>query len=393
MDIVAEVQKSLPKTPIEDDGARLPEARGFPMRDTGTPKRTRPARVPLPLGERHSIYEIAAQAGVSIATVSRVLNNRPSVAPETREDVLECIRKMSYVPRRGTRRMPSLSVLLEFGGPLLTPYIAEVVGGISAFTDETGLSLSIFSLTQPKVRERGLIPYLRENDIHGTIILLSNDNSRYIADLEADLIPFIVFNNRMGGRVPFIDVDNALGTEMALRHLHQLGHRSIAFIGGNLDNDSLRSRYTAYRSSVVKYGLDTNPQLARVEPMDHPCNHLMEGYEKTKRLLDSGVAFTAVNCVSDELAFGAVRALLDAGRSVPADVSVIGFDDCEMSMYVNPALTTVKQPLRAMGYRAARELSRLVDDYRAGIATKRSDPQGIVERPELILRESTGPRK
>lgn len=340
----------------------------------------------------YNIYEIAAAAGVSIATISRVLNNRSNVSPDTRRTVLECMHRLGYIPTRGSiDRPPVIGVLLEYSSPTLTAYVAEVVGGISYFSDRNGLSLEILSLDQPRIRERGLTRYLREAGIDGAIVLLSNDKSDYIRHLEEERFPCIVMNNRVGEVVRFVDVDNAAGAEMALSHLTGLGHTRIAFIGGALANESLRTRFAVFRRWLESSKAEPADAYARIEPAAAGTNHLQEGYDKTRRLLEMSVPFTAIFCASDELAFGSMRALLDAGLRIPADVSVVGFDDCEMAAYVQPGLTTVRQPLRDMGTKAARVLVEMIEGYRRGGWAGLAGPTGIVETPRLVIRDSTGP--
>ena len=243
---------------------------------------------PTPIRTGYNIYQIAKAAGVSIATVSRVLNNRSSVSPETRREVLACMKRLSYVPRRGgIDRAPTIGVLLEYStpSPAMTPYVAEVIGGVSSFADQNGLSLEVFSFDQPRIRERGLTSYLRETAIDGAVILLSNDQSHYIHQLEEDHFPCVIINNRMGGKVRFVDVDNRSGAEMAMNHLASLGHRRIAFLGGNLNNESLRERYEIHQAALRKNGIANPEALAFLERPPHASNHLQEGYEKTKQLL------------------------------------------------------------------------------------------------------------
>lgn len=342
----------------------------------------------------YNIYQIAKAAGVSIATVSRVLNNRSNVSPHTRRDVIACMKRLAYVPRRGgVDRAPVIGALLEYSTPTaaLTAYVAEVIGGISHYADQHGLSLEVFSFDQPRIRERGLSEYLRETSIDGVVILLSNDRSKYIHDLNAEHYPCIVINNRMSETVRFVDVDNAAGARMALRHLADLGHRRIAFLGGNCNNESLRARFETHQDWLRETGVENPASLALLDRPQHASNHLQEGYENTKRLLDSSAAFSSLFCATDELAFGAIRALADRGFRVPSDISVVGFDDCEMASYSHPALTTVRQPLREMGSKAAHTLAELIDGYRHGAWEIGCRPGGIVEEPKLIVRESTGP--
>ncbi len=339
-----------------------------------------------------NIYRIARKAGVSISTVSRVLNNKSSVAAGTRRAVMECIESLGYVPKVYKNREVSLGIVCQRGA-VFTNYLMEIVNGITAFAAEHGLRLSIFSLSEKDVSSRGLLGYAREFGIDGLIILQTGDDSDYLLDLKKESVPFVILNNRLGDRVNYIDVDNVRGIELAMSHLFALGHARIAFIAGDQSRDNFRDRLSSYRSSLRKNGKKLDEKLvAFASDRAIPHNHLHEGYAQMQALLAGRGRFTAVVCSSDEFALGAIRALSEAGIAVPRDVSVVGFDDYMISAYTLPPLTTVRQPLYDMGFLAAREVTRLAERQRRERPLARStESVRRIMTPELVIRASTAP--
>jgi LacI family transcriptional regulator len=179
-----------------------------------------------------------------------------------------------------------------------------------------------------------------------------------------------------------IVLDHALAAQLALEHLAKLGHRRIAFIKGQEFSSDTEVRWQSVQGAARKLGVEINQQL--VGQLEGESGSPELGYQVTKKLLTSGERFTALFAFNDISAIGAIRALREAGRAVPEDVSVAGFDDIQSAAFQNPALTTVRQPLREMGVIAAETLLR-----RINAPAKAPYPKAITVEPELIVREST----
>lgn len=340
------------------------------------------------LARRPSIYRIAREAGCSIATVSRVLNNRARVAGPTRRAVLKCMRRLNYVPRLRLNRRTSLGVLMEYSGAAMTHYVAEILNGAAAAAAARGVRLSIFSLFDKDVGSEGLLEYLRDNEIDALLVLLSNDRSLYLDRLADEQYPCLVVNNRRAGRVNYLDADNVRGAELAIDHLAHLGHRRILFLSDSCaDHVNFRDRLRGYRNSLRRHGIGFDAALAPEESSAAAApDHLHLGYRRLRGALAAGIEFTAVFCATDDLAFGASRALTEAGLEIPRDVSLVGFDDYGVSEFVRPPLTTVRQPLKRMGETAVEEVLRL-----AAEGADQPRPLRRIFAPELVIRQSTAP--
>jgi len=183
-----------------------------------------------------------------------------------------------------------------------------------------------------------------------------------------------------------IVLDHARAARLAMEHLAQLGHRRIAFIRGQEFSSDTEIRWAAERRAAKELGLEINERLVGQLDGESPSPEL--GYGVTRKLLATGDAFTALFAFNDISAIGAIRALREAGRRVPEDVSVVGFDDIQSAAFQNPGLTTVRQPLREMGVIAAETLLR-----RINAPAKAPYPKAITVEPELIVRESTAKAK
>lgn len=338
--------------------------------------------------KRQNIYKIAGRTGVSIATISRVINNRPNVASDTRRRVLECIEDYRFVPRVYKNRVPNIGILLEGSDAPISGYVAEVVNGITEAARGLGMRLSIASFATENPRTSSVLSHLRDMNMDGVAILMASDRSMYLRELNEERFPHVVINDRFDGTPNWIDIDNQKGVALAAAHLADLGHRRVAYLGGDPDRDNFRQRRKAYRAAVARHGFVDDARLER-SPEPNRLPHLDEGYRQARELLDQGIAFTAMICSTDEFAFGAIMALRERGLDIPKDVSVVGFDDCEIARYFQPALTTIHQPLREMGRIAAQEIARLIGLSRQGALDAASFRFHRVVEPRLVIRNST----
>jgi LacI family transcriptional regulator len=179
--------------------------------------------------------------------------------------------------------------------------------------------------------------------------------------------------------------DNAHGARLALEHIYGLGHRRIAFFKGHAASSDTESRWSAFEETAGALNLTICPEhVVQLERIEEGLNPIREGYIAAERLLTASVAFTALMAFNDLSAIGAINAFRDAGKRVPEDISVVGFDDVKMATVFQPALTTVQQPLTEMGTMAAREILASIED--ATLA-----PRSILVKPQLVVRESSGP--
>jgi DNA-binding LacI/PurR family transcriptional regulator len=303
-------------------------------------------------GRPPTIRDVAARAGVSHQTVSRVINDNPSVTAATRERVLTAIRDLAFVPSpmaRGliSNQTRSIGIVAD---DVSDHFFARVVAGAEAEARRRSYYLMIGSV-EPGDDEGGYLRLMLERRVEG-LILARPSVPLMPSDLVAARgagVPLVAvgFNDLPG--FPVVDVDNRRGGYDASRHLLEHGHRRIATVVGPGGWPSAAARLEGYRQALRDAGVAEDPKL-----VEHASGWGLEsGRAAATRLLERGAAFTALFAHSDLIALGAIRQLRDGGLRVPDDVSVVGYDDLPVADYVEPALTTVHQPMREVGALAA----------------------------------------
>jgi DNA-binding LacI/PurR family transcriptional regulator len=327
-----------------------------------------------------SLKELAERLSLSPATISLVINNSrvaDSIPQETKERIFAAVRKYKYRPNFFAR---SLRAQRSFTVGVIVPevsdgYSASVMSGV----EEHLLHEGYFYFVVSHHHRADLIDeYPRlflERSVDGLIAV----DTPWTLALSVPVVTVSGHNQVKG--VTNIVLDHARAAEVALKHLAQLGHRHIAFIKGQDFSSDTEVRWANIHKAARELGLAIVPGLVAQLEGDSPSPEL--GYEATRTLLATHKPFTALFAFNDISAMGAIRALREAKLRVPEDVSVVGFDDIQSAAYQNPALTTVRQPLRDMGRIAAETL--------LGRIRSRSDARGgeIIVEPKLILRETT----
>lgn len=311
--------------------------------------------------KRNTIAEIAARAGVSIPTVSRVLNNRPDVAPETRRRVERVIEESGFIRSRvkNALRKESSGIVDMLVPDLTNLYSVEIVRGVEEVLERTELRLALSVTHDSSQLEQRWLAKVLDGATDGAILVLARGQSNDLDTLRRHNIPFVVVDHRgeLGPDVPSVGATNWLGGRMATEHLLSLGHHRIAVIGGAAELRCSRDRIAGYRAALEDAGVPVDPDLIR------PGAFIQQtGYEQTCALLDLPEPPTAIFAGSDTQAMGVYSALRARGLSVPESMSVIGFDDVPISSIVTPALTTVRQPLFEMGRVATTMLLRLISE-------------------------------
>ncbi|MFE0462999.1 LacI family DNA-binding transcriptional regulator [Kitasatospora sp. NPDC058965] len=330
------------------------------------------------------LAEVAKKVGVSEATVSRVLNEKPGVSESTREAVLTALDVLGYerpTQLRGERARLVGLVLPELSNPIF-PAFAEAVGGALA---GQGLTPVLCTQTAGGVSEADYVDFLLAQQVSGVVFFgglyaQADAPHEHYARLAERGLPTVLLNAAIDD-LDFCQVscDDAVATEQALGHLRQLGHTRIGLVLGPSDHVPSQRKLDAARVAMARYGLDLPDQH-----IERALFGLEGGQAATARLLRQGV--TGLICASDPLALGAVRAVRRAGLSVPEDVSVVGYDDSSFMMCTDPPLTTVRQPIDAMG--------RAVVDLLAGeISGVRVTHDELLFEPELVVRGSTAPAR
>jgi DNA-binding LacI/PurR family transcriptional regulator len=327
-----------------------------------------------------TIYEVAQQAGVSTATVSRAINGKVPVAALTRRRIESAIRALGYEPNHVARSLvtattDTIAIVLP---DITNPFFPDLVKGIQLFADERRYTVLLLNTGADPAREEHSLLALRRKRVDGVILVgMAMKGDRIVRALGGD-VPVVVLDRSISGLdATLVALDNAEGARLATQHLIDLGHKAIAHITGSEGLPLVAQRLGGYRKTLRAAGIRPEPDLVVAGDFTEDS-----GYRATDRLLAGGACFTAIFAANDLTAIGAMAALKAQGLSVPDDVSVVGFDAIHLSGYSTPPLTTVRQPAYEMGRRAA-EL--LIDSIRATSVDK---PTKVLFKPELIVRQS-----
>jgi LacI family transcriptional regulator len=332
---------------------------------------------------RVTIREIADLAGVSIATVSRVLNGRDDVAPETRELVSQIIRERGYAANRSARGLSAgRTGLVGVLVPLVYPaYFASILSGAAEALHEQDLRLVLSPTGGEHDREVSLLDRLMHGMTDGALIILPEESSEELEGLLDQGYRFVVLDPLMplDERIPSVSAAHASGADQGMRHLLALGHRRIALITGPHGWVATEDRRRGYHAALAAAGIMPDPAL-EVESIPE----IGPGRAAAETVLDLAEPPTAIFAFNDNIAIGAIQAAHARGLRVPEDLSVVGFDDVEHATIVTPTLTTIRQPLAEMGRTAVSLLMRLLE-------RQRFETLHVELATRLVVRDSTGP--
>jgi LacI family transcriptional regulator len=334
---------------------------------------------------RPTIREVAGAAGVSIATVSRVINGRPDVAPATRDRVLGAVRELGFSGNRSARSLVGgRTFLVGVTLPLVeAEYFSRIVAGAVDELYDHDVQVVLGPTLHLRDRAATLLARFAGGATDGGLLILPEESNEELRALQRAGYPFVVIDplEPVDEGIPSVSATNALGGRAATEHLLSLGHRRIGAITGVPDWLASVERLNGYRSALAAAGAVADPALV-VE-----SDWAVEGGEAAAALLlDLPDPPTAVFAFNDNMAIGALRAARARALSVPADFSVVGFDDSELATAATPALTTVRQPLAEMGRMAVTLLLRLLEN-------RRGERMSIELQTRLIVRDSTAAPK
>jgi LacI family transcriptional regulator len=331
---------------------------------------------------RATIRDIASLAGVSVATVSRVLNDRPDVAPETRDTVLRLIRDHNFATRRGSRTAPRRTGLVGFALPMVhVDYFGRIAAGAAEALYERDMRIVLCPTLHEHDREVTLLDRLMRGTTDGAIVLLPSESSDELKALNEQGFPFVVVDPReqLDQGIAAVSAAHWSGAKVATDHLLALGHRRIGAITGTRGWAASEERLNGYHAALGAAGILPDPELVG------DSDFLIEGgREAAARLLDLSNPPTAIFAFNDNMAVGALQEARARELRVPEDLSVVGFDDSERASIVTPPLTSVRQPLEEMGRIAVSLLTRLIDKERV-------DALRVELATRLVVRESTAP--
>ncbi len=327
---------------------------------------------------RATIHDVARKAGVSLATVSKVVNDDPAISDATVARVREAIRTLGYRGARpGARRRLANDVIGVVVPDVVNPYFALLLEGVLGAARTHSFGCLVIESRQGRGTDQEAIELLRERGARGLIYVPSNPDVDQLQRLLGEGVPLVFLDRILDGiRAPGVTCDNFDGARQAARHLLKLGHRRILYIGGPRSLSSERDRLAGFNTTLQEAGLTLDMSLSLEADFDQATARGV-----VREFLGHGVPFTAVFASDDVMAFGAREALEEAGLPVPGSVSLVGFDDVPFAEAIG--LTTVAQPAGEMG----RNAFLLLLDVAAG---RVDADRRIVLRPSMVLRTSCG---
>ncbi len=341
------------------------------------------------MGSKPTIKDVAKKAGVSTATVSYVLNNNPDevISEKAKKRVWDAAKQLNYHPAAAAvglarQRSKNLGVILYQDDSAVTnQFYSFVIQGVIREAMDRDYNL-LFSYVESTYKtNRDLPKIIREANVAG-VIFVSRVLPRMLRDIQEAGIPVVAIDNypQMKG-ISSIQIDNRGGGNLAAEHLIGLGHKHVAFLGNVIDRPSIVQRCEGFVHALERHQM---PFARERNVVDCEGLTFQEGYARSLDLLKKNKRLTAIFCANDETAAGALRAAHLLGRTVPRDLSVVGFDNITMTNYTDPPLTTIGVIKEQMGRRATTRLLELVDGLNREVKEERVPV-------ELVVRESTAP--
>ena len=325
-----------------------------------------------------SIYDVAKKAGVSVVTVSRVINNASTVRQSSRDKVMKAIKELNYQPSSAAQSLArgKTNVIGLLIPNLTDPFIMEVVDSVDRELEKKGyfLALSVIGNSDDSTLRSNFL--FQQDRVDGILILTPIFENDYVTSLKNKNIPFVIMDNQL---FPFtvssIVVNNFKGGYDVTRHLLELGHLKFGCIGGPEEFLSAKHRIDGFNAALTEVGIEPY-KISRGE------FDITTGYEVTTKWIEDNELPTALICGDDHIAFGAIDALRENGLRVPEDISVVGYDDHPFASKLHPHLTTVKQPAAEIGVKGVEALFNAMNGQ---------EKQHVVVKlpPELIIRHTT----
>jgi LacI family transcriptional regulator len=327
---------------------------------------------------RPTIYDVAERAGVSIATVSRVLNGSPKATAATRDMVLRAVRELGYRPNAAARSLAgrATDTLALVFPEISSPFFAEIIRGAEIEARLHQYHLLIYGI--PEVGETDALLPVLSSRVDG-LILGGHCDDAFVRTLDRQGVPFVLLGRGVEGyAVSTIQADSYHGVHEAVTHLIDHGYRRIAFIGGPEGYPQVVVRLKAYRQALADREWPADPTLILHSDFSEAGGHATAG-----RLLSLPEPPHAIFAANDQMAIGAIDAVRAAGLRVPEDVAVVGFDDIPVAAYVHPALTTVRRQIYESGVLAVRLLLNRIAD-------PEGTPEHVALPTRLVVRRSCG---
>lgn len=332
------------------------------------------------MSKRVTMTDVAQEAGVSLMTVSRVVNKKDGVSDKTRQRVLEVVDALGYRPSsiaRGlvTKHTNTLGIVVP---DIANPFFSSIARGAEQQAYAETYSVFVGNTNEEPERERAILESLEDKRVDGILLCSSRLGEEELAEV-VDRFPAVVLVSRKldyDGCVGIILIADEFGGKLATQHLLQSGHRNIGLIIGPQISHSTRGRFKGYQTALEQTDIPYNPDWVRY------CSPVVtQGKETAHQLLEDNPELTALFCHNDLVAVGAMQACTQLGLDVPGDVAIVGFDDIDLAAIVSPALTTLRVDRAGIGRTAMQMLLAQIKDCT-------ETPREIVLQPELIVRDS-----
>ncbi|HKL31977.1 MAG TPA: LacI family DNA-binding transcriptional regulator [Tangfeifania sp.] len=336
----------------------------------------------------NNIKELAEKLELSPTTVSRVLNGKSKkfrISQKTSRKVLDGARKYHYSPNRIARglKLEKTETIGLIIPDIANPYFGSIAKTIEVEARNSGYSIILCDSLDDEVTEAELLQLLAGRKVDGIIIAPTGKNSNHVTEIQQQGIPVMVIDRYLPGtNLPFVTTDNYLGGLLATQYFIDMGHRNIACIQGINGISANTDRVNGYRAALQKHGIPANESLILGTDFGEK-----NGYIQTKKLLTLPECPTAIFALSNLISLGTLRALKEAGLSVPDDISIVSFDEQPYSAFLTCPMTTVEQPREEIGKLAFLNLLEMINKE------SRKKTENLVLKPRLIIRESVKNKK
>ncbi|MGF1696265.1 substrate-binding domain-containing protein [Vibrio lamellibrachiae] len=325
--------------------------------------------------KKATVYDVAERANVSVSTVSRYLNRTSYIVKEKVDAIEKAIVDVNFTPKTTqssakTKRNMTLGVI----SPAFdSPFISEILGGVYSEAVKTSYKLELEASNWDQNRERKIIKQLITQKVDGLILLVPTLDIKEIKQLVGNT-PVLFIARDGGSSYPSLLIDNQMGGYIATNHLIQLGHKEIVFVTGTEGSLDGAERFIGYKQSLENAGIEFNSNL-----VIDGAYESQKAFDSMSELIEQGASFSAVFCANDTSAYGVIQALHQKDIQVPAQVSVVGFDDLSTSQFFIPRLTTIKQPLHCLGQISIKHMLDLISS---------NTPEYVIPPVTLVERDS-----
>lgn len=331
-----------------------------------------------------NIKAVAKKAGVSVATISRVLNHPEAVAPDTREHILSIMESLNYTPNWFARglKLNRTSVIALFIPDILDLGYMEIAKGVEDVAHQKKYNIMLCTTEEDRNKEKEYIENFISRKVDGIILVSSSLNKNDLTQIKKQDVPVVLVGKNeglVGENIVYTDYITA--SAEAVKHMIEIGHRKIGMICGSRPKIENLDKVEGFRKTITGEGLSYQPEYIVEEE-----NSIEGGYLGASKLLNLKDRPEAIFVTSDIMAIGAMEKIKQTGLTIPQDIAVVGFDNLKISGFIEPKLTTVAKPMYRMGLVAARLLFDLMEDD----SEEDSEPQEILIQSKLKVRKSCG---